>query len=128
MRLPEISSLVLALLLLSCEPSGVSVYDKNDNRVGRVNAVDKTHADLYDRDGSRAGKVTEDEVFDRDGTRVGRVTSDDRILNRSGTQVGRVSEGTKCLDTGGDRVGRIAEDIDDEAAGGACLVLLLPMP
>ena len=117
--------LFLTLLLTACGPSGISVFDETGARVGRVIVENDDRARIFDSAGSRIGKVIEDRVFNTVGSRVGRITSDDRILNAAGTRIGRVSGETRCLSSGGDRVGRIGTDIDDEAAGAACLLLFL---
>jgi hypothetical protein len=118
-------SLIIVFLLVACDPSGVSVYNTAGGRVGRVDVTNEDHATVFDLGGSTAGLVSTDRVTKSDGTRVGRVSEDDRIYNVSGTRIGRVSEGSNCLNASGIKVGSIASDIDDEAAGGACLLLLL---
>ena len=117
--------LCFMFLLTACGPSGISVFDETGARVGRVTVENDDRARIFDSAGSRIGKVIEDRVFNTVGSRVGRITSDDRILNAAGTRIGRVSGETRCLDNTGSNVGRIGTDIDDEAAGGACLLLLL---
>ena len=118
--------LCFMFLLTACGPSGISVFDETGARVGRVIVENDDRARIFDSAGSSIGSVNEDRVFNSAGGRIGRITDDDRILNAAGTRVGRVSGETRCLDAVGRRIGRIGTDIDDEAAGGACLLLLLP--
>ena len=125
LRIPLLLLLASTLSVACFGPSGTSVFDVTGTRVGRVSVQDEDSATIFDAAGNREGRVSDDRVLNRAGSRVGRITSDDRILDSSGTRVGRVSGETSCLDRSGTRVGRIAEDIDDEAAGGACLLLLL---
>ena len=119
--------LLLALLpfLVACTPSGTAVFDDDGKRVGRVSIRNEERATVIDRAGETVGTVREDRVFDSAGNRVGRVTEDDRILDSAGTRIGRIGGGTRCINRAGVRAGVIGSDIDDEAAGGACLLLLL---
>lgn len=119
-------ALALVLALTACSTSsGTTVRDRQGVDVGNVVVESADRATVYNRAGSRVGNVNEDRIFDRSGTRVGRVTEDDRIFDRSDTRVGEVRDETKCVDRNGTQVGRLSADIDDEAAGGACLLLVL---
>lgn len=117
-------SSLLALLLCACGPSGISVYDENDSRVGSVKVESSTKATVYDKSGYSAGEVISQNVYDDDGTRVGYVQTDGDIRDTNGYLKGRI-EGKRCEDEDGYGAGSIAQDIDDEAAGGACLLLVL---
>jgi hypothetical protein len=119
--------LLPALLLLSaCGPSGVNVYDEDDNKVGEVVVSSADNATVYDEDDITVGKVRGSDVYDRSDNRVGRVRSDgSTIEDDDGTRVGRVRDGKICADRDSNNMGRIAEDIDDQAAAGACLLLLI---
>ncbi len=114
----------VCLLFVACGPSGTSLYNASGTRVGSVSVENAERAIVYDRDGSRVGDVRGMDVFDRNGSRRGRVTSDDRILNRDGTRVGRIDV-KRCRDKNDVTRGELTSDIDDEAAGGGCLLLVL---
>ena len=115
----------LLLLLAACGPSGVSVYDRDDIRVGEVEVESADRATIYDRDEITLGKVRENDIYDRDDRRIGRVRADNNIEDKDGTRVGRLRDGKRCVDRDDNTVGRINETIDAQAAGGACLLLLI---
>lgn len=125
MRLFLLSS---ALLLSACFDSGTSVYNRAGERVGSVSEQSGEAATVYGSDGGSVGRVSGNEVYHSGGSYVGRVTEGDDIYDSGGSYRGRVSSGTRCIDRGGTRVGYLNSDIDDEAAGGACLLLLLLNP
>lgn len=115
---------LFALGLCSCGPSGTAVYDKNDSRVGNVSVTSATKATVYGKDGYTRGEIISQNIYDSDGTRVGYVQTDGDIVDTNGYSKGQI-DGKRCEDDDGYLIGTIAEDIDDEAAGGACLLLLL---
>lgn len=114
-----------ALFLTACFDSGTSVYNRAGERVGSVSESSAESATVYGSDGSSAGRIAADGVYDSGGSYVGRVTESADLYDSGGSYRGRVSDGTRCIDRGGTSVGYLSSDIDDEAAGGACLLLLL---
>ena len=110
--------------MVSCDSTSTSVFDRNGSRVGRVDVISSTEAEIFNAFGSQIGRVDQDDVFDQSNNRKGRVTSSNRILDASSNFKGRI-RGEDCLDRDDDIVGSLTSDIDDEAAGGACLLLLL---
>lgn len=115
----------MSLFLFGCSDTGTSVYDRNDKRVGSVAVRDADHATVYGDSGGTVGEVRVRSVLNRNESIVGSVTEDDRILDRNDASIGAIRNGTQCTDRNDSLVGSLAADIDDEAAGGACLLLLL---
>lgn len=114
------------VLLTACGPSGTSVFDANGNRVGRVEVLSASEASVYDNAGNKVGTIENDRVENTSGNKVGSVKTDHRILNNSDSKVGKMrGDGTTCENNSTSKVGAIASVIDNEAAGGACLLLLL---
>lgn len=114
----------LALILAACDSSGTSVYDANNNRVGSVRVDSANKAIVFDKSGNSIGEVDSQNVYDDDETRIGQVQTDGDIVDTNGYNKGKIN-GKRCENKDGYKAGMIAEDIDDEAAGGACLLLLL---
>ena len=117
--------LAICVLLTACGPSGVSVYDRNDSLAGTVEVETADNAIVYDRNDSISGRVQGNDVSDQNDIRIGRVRSDNNIEDRDGIRVGRLVDGQRCTDRDDVTAGRISERIDAQAAGGACLLLLI---
>lgn len=116
--------LTFCLLLTACfDAPGVLIYDTSGNKAGSVSVSGET-ATIYDRNGYSIGKVKGDTVYDDDDRTIGEVQGDGDIVGTDGYRKGRI-EGKRCENRDGYEAGTIASDIDDEAAGGACLLLLL---
>ncbi len=118
-------ALLSVLLLSACGVTGTAVYDANDNRAGTVSEDNDDRATIYDVNDNVAGRVRTNDVYDAGDNRVGRIRDDDVIESRDGNRVGAVKDGKRCVNADDNTVGRVAAAIDDQAAGGACLLLFL---
>ena len=116
--------MAFSVLLSACSDPQVSVYDDNGLLKGHVTVHSSTTATIRNKAGSIVGEVKEKEVLNRSGSKVGTVESDGDILNRNGTRVGYI-KGESCRSTSDVERGHLYDDTDLEAAGGACLLLLL---
>lgn len=114
-----------AVLLTGCFDSGTSVYDSDGNRVGSVDVESEDRATVYTRNGDRVGYVENNDVYDTNDRRVGRIVSGTRLEDRDGERVGELYSQTRCRNRDETTIGTLSSDIDDQAAGGACLLLLL---
>ncbi len=117
--------LLCVTLLAGCDSTGTDMYDRSGTRTGRVTVASADSATVYNRDGTQVGSVSTDTVYDRNGIRKGRVASDATVYDRNGTRVGSLSSGTVCLNRNGLNEGHLSAKVDREAAGGACLLLIL---
>jgi hypothetical protein len=115
---------VCLLVLGACSGSETSVYDKNGLLKGHVTVNSSEMATVVNKSGTIVGEVKGSEIFNRSGSKVGSVQSDGDIEDRNDTIVGTI-KGERCIAKGGSEVGHLTSDIDNEAAAGACLLLLL---
>ncbi len=117
-------ALLFVVSLVACTGSRTRVYDERGRPVGRVAIANESSATIFDEDDEIVGRVIENLVYNSSENIAGSVTPDDRILDREGKRVGRLS-GEKCLNRASVAIGKVSDQIDDEAAGGACLLLLI---
>ncbi len=113
------------LLLAGCFDSGTSVYDDDGNRVGSVDVESADRATVRSRNDDRVGYVVGNDVFNQFDRRVGRVVSGVRLEDEDGNRVGELYDQTRCRNRNEITIGSLSSDIDDQAAGGACLLLFL---
>lgn len=127
MRVLLILCLFGILFLTGCRGPGTPVFNREGNVSGSVSVENPASATVYDKGGLNVGHVQGTLVSDRNGTRRGTVLANGttEIYDRAGRSMGTIRGGVNCFDHSGRHVGRLSADIDDEAAGGACLLLLL---
>ncbi|OGJ56200.1 hypothetical protein A3D88_01250 [Candidatus Peribacteria bacterium RIFCSPHIGHO2_02_FULL_52_16] len=112
-----------ALLLSACGTQGTAVYNHLGNVVGSVRVDDDNHATIFN-DGNESIGTLNGKIVHAQKRRAGQVT-DNKILDIRRKEIGTVVDGTDCYNASGMRVGRLSSVINPEAAGGACLLLLL---
>jgi hypothetical protein len=118
------SLLLLSVLLTACFDSQTDVYDENGLRKGHVTVNGSDTATIVNKAGSIVGEVKGSEIFTRSGSKAGDVKNGREIYDRNGVRKGKVVR-DECYNRDDVEVGHLSSDIDDEAAGGACLLLLL---
>jgi hypothetical protein len=111
-------------LLSACSGSQTEVYDRNGLLKGHVTVNSQDSATIVNKAGSIVGEVKGSDIYSRTGVKAGSVQDDGDIMDRSGNPVGSI-HGAKCVDDGNIEAGHLTSDIDDQAAAGACLLLLL---
>lgn len=117
----------LTLLLGGCSQTDVRVFNRLGNSVGTVHVKDSENASVLVASGDTVGFIRGKIVRDKQNMRVGsiRKNSTTLILNRAGDIVGSLESGRECYAKDGEHLGTLTATIDNEAAGGACLLLLL---
>src|SRR3989338_8911221 len=111
------------VLLAACAGEGTTVYNHLGNALGSVRVDDKNHAIVFNDDGETIGIIQGNTVHTQQG-RAGNIMKG-KIYDSQRKEVGTMGDGTDCYNESGKRVGRLSSVIDLEAAGGACLLLLL---
>ena len=111
------------VLLSACAGEGTTVYNHLGNAMGSVRVDDKNHAMVFNDNGETIGIVQGNTVHTQQG-RAGQIM-ESKIYDNKRREVGTMGDGTDCYNASGKRVGRLSSVIDPEAAGGACLLLLL---
>lgn len=117
----------LTLLLAACAPTNTQVFNRLGNAIGSVNVTDSENASVLDTSGDAVGSIRGKIVRDKQNMRRGSIRSNATtlILDRSGDIVGSLESGRECFAKDGEHRGTLTRLIDREAAGGACLLLLL---
>jgi hypothetical protein len=105
-----------------------SVYNARGIFVGEIHVSDTNEAEVIDRYNQLSGKIRGGMVRDALGKRLGKVVAaEDRvsILSETGASIGSLANRTECKDAQDKTLGRITVQTDNEAAAGACLLLLI---
>lgn len=112
-----------ALLILTGCSEDTSVFNYLGNEVGSVRVEDSDNAMIFDASGEPLGIVQGLEVRHSSGI-AGQILPH-AIQDQKNQYKGTITDDIDCYNETGKRVGRIGGKIDHEAAGGACLLLLL---
>jgi hypothetical protein len=136
-RSRSFSSLV-PLLVLSCfgllflsgcgKEVKTYVYDEKGNKLGEIQFENDDNATIVDTHGEVAGRVRGALVRNASGKKIGTVEQKDgsvMFLDAEGNAMGSLEDGSDCYGKGPEKLGHINAEIDIEAAGAACMVLLL---
>lgn len=108
--------------------NGISVFNSKNQQVGDVTIDGAQSAIVMDRYGQKKGTVRGIVVRESTGKRVGGVVvKDDKvsIVTHEGKPVGELKNEKNCVDASGATLGYVSQITNQEAAGGACLLLLL---
>ncbi|HLD71820.1 MAG TPA: hypothetical protein VI873_04390 [Candidatus Peribacteraceae bacterium] len=111
------------LALTGCSSERTQVFNYLGNVVGSVRIDDADHAMIFDVDLEPLG-IVQGTVVRRSSGVAGQVLSH-AIEDQKRQYRGTLEDDIDCYNETGKRVGRIGGKIDHEAAGGACLLLLL---
>lgn len=99
------------------------IYDRQGILIGKI--IDNR---IYDLNGSLWGSVVQERIYDSHGSRLGEVIAG-HLFDARRQQVGRVNSQGQIFDPQGQQVGVIAlAQRNVELAGGAGLLMLLPLP
>jgi hypothetical protein len=128
MRTLLLLSLFGLLFLTGCNSDKPIVMNLNGDLLGEIRLGDPGNATVIDSYGQAQGRVRGDVVRDENGKNVGRIIERDgelSILNEDGMEVGTLQSGTDCYTKEETFVGSIGMEVDQNAAAGACLLLIL---
>lgn len=130
MRAFLIIALFGILFLTSCvrAPSSPSVYNAKGIRVGEIRMASDTGALIFDIYGQEVGGVRGAVIRNESGKRMGRIVAGSGMLtiqDEKGREVGSLTRGSDCNGSDDRFLGRISSAENPEAAGGACLLLLI---
>lgn len=127
------------LLLLSCfgvlfltacgGTAQISVSDATGRTVGFIQAEDENSATIISVNNEVRGKVRGALVRDDTGGRAGTLEMRDGhlvLLDADGNAIGTLENGTNCYGKSQTLLGTVPATTDNEAAGAACMLLLLP--
>jgi len=128
MRALFIISLFGILFLSGCGAKKQLVYDLQGTMVGEVRLGETGSATVIDSYGQVQGKIRGDVIRDDNGKNRGRVVNRNgeiSILDEEGMQIGTLQKGVECYSKDDSFLGRLNQKIDENAAAGACLLLIL---
>lgn len=118
------------LFLARCMPPQptAAVYDARGVRVGEVHLINAGHGTVTDADGRMKGILEVGLVRTTEGTIAGRLlggSGSTSVLDASGKEIATIQQDTDCYDRNDRLLGRINVRATPDAAGAACLLLLI---
>ncbi len=126
---PAIVSLTALLTLVSCGGGAVKVFNAAGQLAGTIRIDSADTFTVIDRYGQTQGHVRGGAVRDENGKRVATMTAkDDRMILADTNQndIGTLERGTDCFGKTQQKLGHVEGQVDPQAAGAACILLLLP--
>ena len=130
MRALLIISLFGLLFLTSCGGKiNTVVYRTDGMKVGEIQFEDDENSVILGNDNQPRGRIRGSLVRNDTGGKAGTIEERDGhivIVDTNGADIGSLENDVDCYGKGQEKLGSISAKIDTEAAGAACLLLLLP--
>ncbi len=128
-RLLTIFAFLGLLFLVSCGGKTVKVLRANGQAMGTIRVDSQDTFTILDSAGHARAHNRGDAIRDANGKRIGTATVQDThiiLADENQNDIGTLENGADCYGKTQDKLGKIVGQIDPQAAGAACLVLLLP--
>jgi hypothetical protein len=130
MRSLLILSLFGVLFLTSCGgPEKIAVTDTGGRQVGEILLEDDDNATIASVNGETRGKVRGNLVRNDMGKRAGTIEKRDGVIvlvDAENSEVGSIEKGSECYGKSQTMLGSVKGEVDVDAVGAACMLLLLP--